>query len=392
MNKNWIKLVVLNNLKDVVRIFGNLFLSIYFFNINDGDLIEVLRYWLLYSASNLIYRYVICKFINTKNIIKLYRLSLFANLITVSILLILRENIINYIYIFALLQSFAISLYYATYENITCNINKNNSYKKYFSIDSLLSNLMSILAPLCLGALIETFSYIVAFGVLFIITIACFILSLFLNNENIQCHKLEISKYFKSIKNKKIYQKTILQNFFDGFNTWGPVGVLTTIIIYSQISNETIVGGINSMSNIIGVLFSLLCIKVINKSNFGKLIVPTTIIIFLLTIPISINFNIILVCIYIILNQIGIVITDINGNSLTYELIKEITEPKYQNDYLWNIQFIFDIGRIVGYSLVLLVSYYWYDYLKYLFIIFSFGFVIRSLIINNLMKQNKYEL
>lgn len=391
MNKNWIKLVVLNNLKDIIRIFGNLFLSIYFFNITNGNLIEVLKYWLLYSASNLVYRYVICKFINTNNVIKLYRVSLFANLITVSILLVLRENIINYIYIFALLQSFAISLYYATYENITCNINKNNSYKKYFSIDSLLSNLMSTLAPLCLGALIETFSYIVAFGVLLIITIGCFVLSLFLNNEKVQCQRIEIFKYLKSIKDKKIYRKTLLQNFFDGFNTWGPIGVLTTVIIYSQISNETIVGGINSMSNVVGVLVSLLCIKVINKRNFGKLIIPTTIIIFLLTIPISINFSVVVVCIYTILNQIGIVITDINGNSLTYELLNEITEPKYQNDYLWNIQFIFDIGRIVGYSLVLLVSYYCYDYLKYLFIIFSFGFVIRSLILNNLMKQSKIE-
>ncbi len=391
MDKNWIKLVVLNNLKDIIRIFGNLFLSIYFFNITNGNLIEVLKYWLLYSASNLVYRYVICKFINTNNVIKLYRVSLFANLITVSILLVLRENIINYIYIFALLQSFAISLYYATYENITCNINKNNSYKKYFSIDSLLSNLMSILAPLCLGTLIETFSYIVAFGVLLIITMGCFVLSLFLNNEKVQCQRIEVFKYLKSIKDKKIYRKTLLQNFFDGFNTWGPVGVLTTVIIYSQISNETIVGGINSMSNVVGVLVSLLCIKVINKRNFGKLIIPTTIIIFLLTIPISINFSVVVVCIYTILNQIGIVITDINGNSLTYELLNEITEPKYQNDYLWNIQFIFDIGRIVGYSLVLLVSYYCYDYLKYLFIIFSFGFVIRSLILNNLMKQSKIE-
>lgn len=391
MNKNWIKLVILNNLKDIIRIFGNLFLSIYFFNITNGNFIEVLKYWLLYSASNLIYRYVICKFINTRNVIRLYRVSLLANLITVSILLVLRENIVNYIYIFALLQSFAISLYYATYENITCNINKNNSYKKYFSIDSLLSNLMSILAPLCLGALIETFSYIVAFGVLLIITIGCFVLSFFLNNENVQCQKIEVSKYLKSIKNKKIYRQTLLQNFFDGFNTWGPIGVLTTVIIYSQISNETIVGGINSMSNIIGVLVSLLCIKVINKKNFGKLIIPTTIIIFLLTIPISTNFSVIVVCLYIILNQIGIVITDINGNSLTYELLTEITETKYQNDYLWNIQFIFDIGRIVGYGIVLLVSYYWYDYLKYLFILFSFGFVIRSLILNNLMKQSKIE-
>lgn len=391
MNMNSIKLVVLNNLKNIVEIFGNLFLSIYFFNITNGNLIEVLKYWLLYSASNLVYRYVICKFINTKNVIRLYRVSLFANLITVSILLVLRENIINYIYIFALLQSFAISLYYATYENITCNINKNNSYKKYFSIDSLLSNLMSILAPLCLGALIETFSYIVAFGVLLVITIGCFVFSLFLNNEKIQCQKIEISKYIKSIKNKKIYQKTILQNFFDGFNTGGPVGVLTTVIIYSQISNETIVGGINSVSNIIGVLISLLCIKVINKRNFGKLIIPTTIIIFLLTIPLSINFSLIVVCLYIILNQVGIVITDINGTSLTYELLTEITETKYPNDYLWNIQFIFDIGRIVGYGIALIVSYYWYDYLKYLFIIFSFGFVIRSLILNSLMKQTKID-
>ncbi len=187
MNHNWVKLVILNNLKDIVRIFGNLFLSIYFFNITDGNLIQVLKYWLIYSASNLIYRYVICKWISTNNILKWYRFSLFANLITVSILLILREKIIDYIYLFALLQSFAISLYYATYENITCHINKNNSFKKYFSIDSLLSNAMSIIAPLCLGVLIEKFSYAVAFVVLLFITIGCFVLSMFLNQETIEC-------------------------------------------------------------------------------------------------------------------------------------------------------------------------------------------------------------
>lgn len=389
MKENWVKLVILNNLKDIVRVFGNIFLSIYFFNATEGNLVEVLKYWLVYSASNLIYRYAICKFLNTNNIIKLYRLSLFANLITVSILLILRENIVNYIYIFALLQSFAISLYYATYENITCNINKNDNYKKYFSIDSLLANLISIVAPLCLGVLIETYSYIVAFGVLFIITIGCFIFSLFLNNEKIECEKIKVLEYFKSIKDKKIYRKTLVQNFFDGFNTWGPVGVLTTVVIYSQITNEAIVGGINSISNIIGVLFSILCIKIINKNNFGKLIIPTTIIIFLLTIPISIKFSLILVCTYVILNQIGVIITDINGNSLTYELKNNIIDEKYKNAYLWNIQFIFDIGRIVGYSLVLIIATYWYDYLKYLFIIFSLGFVIRSVVINNLMKFSK---
>ena len=42
MNKNWLKLVVLNNLKDIIRIFGNLFLSIYFFNITDGNLMAII--------------------------------------------------------------------------------------------------------------------------------------------------------------------------------------------------------------------------------------------------------------------------------------------------------------------------------------------------------------
>lgn len=390
MKTNWIKLIVLNNLKDIIRIFGNLFLSIYFFNITDGSLIEVIKYWLIYSSSNLIYRYIICKYIDSNNVIKLYRISLFANFITVTILLILKEQIINYIHIFALLQSFAISLYYATYENITCSINKNNSFKIYFSIDSLLSNLISIIAPLYLGILIEKFSYTMAFVVLLVITIGCFILSLFLNKEKVKCEKINISRYLKSIKNKEIYIKTLIQNFFDGFNTWGPVGVLTTVIIYSQISNEAIIGGINSVSNVMGVLASLFCIKIINKKNFKKIVIPITILIFIITIPISIKFSLLLVCFYIILNQISIVITDINGNSLTYELFNEITEERCQNDYLWNIQFIFDIGRIVGYSIVLIVAYYWYDYLKYLFILFSLGFVIRSVIINSLLKyKNK---
>ncbi len=30
MKKNWVKLVILNNLKNIIRVFGNIFLSIYF--------------------------------------------------------------------------------------------------------------------------------------------------------------------------------------------------------------------------------------------------------------------------------------------------------------------------------------------------------------------------
>lgn len=115
---------------------------------------------LVYSASNIIYRYVICKFVNTNSVIKLYRVSLFENLITVGILLVLKEKIVDYIYSFALLQALAISLYYATYENIICDINKSSNFKRYFAIDSLLSNLITIVAPLCLGILINTFSEI----------------------------------------------------------------------------------------------------------------------------------------------------------------------------------------------------------------------------------------
>ncbi len=299
----------------------------------------------------------------------------------------MKENIVNYIYLFALLYNFAISMYWTCYETIIFNINEKCNYKKFFVICRVAENLVYILAPLGLGLIIKETSFSTSFLIVLLITFIVFTMSLFLNKVEIEVNKINLKKYFNSLKNKKIYKKILFQNILDGFTTDGASEKLATVIIYSKLLDTFISGTISGVSNFIGILVAIFYMKFVNKKNFSKIVIPITFIILLLTIFVSFYSSIFFIILYIILNEIGVDTTDITGTSLTYECLNNITESKNNNDYLWTIQFFYDIGRIIAYGIVFIICRFIPEFTSVAFIIFGISFVLRSFIINNILKN-----
>lgn len=388
MNK-WKSLILTHSIKEVLILFNTLFLGIYFLKITNGSIITVATYYLIYYLSHIIWRYIVSKFVKPDRVIKIYRFSLFTNLMVSLTLLISKENIVNYIYLFALFYAFSQCLYWTSYEIIIYDINNKENFNKYFTYDSVLYNITALIFPTLFGSIIENYSYYTVFIILFVITIISFVLSFTIQNISINCNPIRIKKSIKSIKDKKLFRLLGFQSICDGLTNGGVIQLLSTLILYNNISSEGNIGFLSSIISLICIFIAIIAQKKINYTNYPKIVLPVVFLIFLVTIPISLKATTILIIIYQLLIAIGDVLTNIEGNAIVFKGFKHITIPDYKVDYFWFIELVLSIGRAIGLVIIIIFANIFHNInsLIVLFIFFSGFFVVRAFVIIKLHKH-----
>ena len=130
------KIVFTHSINSIVSKFTSLFLAIYFLKITDGNFISVVLYYTLKYSLNAIFSFLSLKFLNKNNVLKFYRIGLFSNGFCLFVLLLLGNNVKDYIYLFAVLDCATSLLYWF------CIILKMiHNLKRYFHITAWLQAL-----------------------------------------------------------------------------------------------------------------------------------------------------------------------------------------------------------------------------------------------------------
>lgn len=346
MNR-WKNLILTHSTKEILILFNSIFLGIYFLKITQGNITTVAIYYLIYYLSHILWRYIVSKFIKSNRVIKIYRFSLFCNLLISLTLLISKENILNYIYLFATVYAFSQCLYWTSYETIINDANNNDNFNKYFTYDSVLSNITYIIFPTIFGNIIENYSYSLVFIILFIITIISLAISFTIKDISIDCNPIKLRDFKKNIKNKKLLKQMTLQSICDGLTNGGVIQLLSTLILYNNVSSESFIGNLSSIIGILCILIAIIAEKKINYNNYPKVVLPIMFLIFIITIPISLNASVLLIVIYKFLIDIGDILTNIEGNALTFLSFDKIADSEFKVDYLWYIELILNIGRAI---------------------------------------------
>lgn len=112
------KIVFTHSINSIVSKFTSLFLAIYFLKITDGNFISVVLYYTLKYSLNAIFSFLSLKFLNKNNVLKFYRIGLFSNGFCLFVLLLLGNNVKDYIYLFAVLDCATSLLYWSAYKHI----------------------------------------------------------------------------------------------------------------------------------------------------------------------------------------------------------------------------------------------------------------------------------
>ncbi len=358
-NRKYIALIAF--FRKFIRVFFNLFFNIYILKIVNNDLNFIIKYNLFGVVVEFIICYIILKFINSKNAKKIYKMSFPLLILSILALLIFKENIIKYIYLFKTLERLVEVSYSMPFELIIIGSNNDKTMSNFIANVNILSGIATILTPVFSGFIIQKFSYYMLFIILIIETAIIIAISFKIKDFTVNDKKLELKKFWGLAKEKKHLQNIYKCMFYRRISTQGIITELLPIILFLRLGTELNLGTYNSIFAVISIA-ALQILKIINKKNIRKSFYPyLAIIIFVSSLLVVYNTSFITLLIYyILMNSFGTIIES-ESCSVVYSAIKSDKLEEYKKEHILTYNIYMVIGQIISYILVYILYKYFYD-------------------------------
>ncbi len=358
-------IAIISFFRNFIRIFFTLFFNIYILKIVNNDLSFIIKYSLFGVIAEIIICYIVLKFINSKNAKIIYKMSFPLLILNILALMVFKEKIVNYIFIFKILERLTEVCYSAPYELIVIgSSNKkdiSNNMSNFIANINILSGIATILTPIFSGFIIQKFSYYMLFIILIIEATIIIIISFKIKDFTVNDKELQLSKFWKIAKTKNHLQDIYKCMFYRRISSKGAITELLPIILFLRLGTELDLGTYNSIFAIISII-SLQILKIINSKNvkkgFYKYLAIT---IFISSILVVYNSSFITLLIYyILMNSFGTII-ETESCSMVYEIIKTENLIQYKKEHIFIFNIYMAIGQIISYSLVYILYNHYYD-------------------------------
>lgn len=261
-NRKYIAVIAF--LRKFMTVFSSLFFNIYILKIVNNDINFILKYTVYSVVLGFILEYILLKIVNSKNASLIYRMSFILSVVSIFSLIIFKEGIVNYIFLFKTLDTMKSVFYAVPYELIIMGSNSNKRMSSYLANLNILENVTVILAPIFSGFIIERFSYNVLFIILAIETLLIILISLKIKNFTVEDNRMNLKEYWKIMKDKKHLKDVYKCMFFRRISAQGAITELLPIVLFLRLGTEFSFGSYNAMFAVISII-SLQILKIINK-------------------------------------------------------------------------------------------------------------------------------
>lgn len=358
-NRKYIAIIAF--LRKFLNVFFSLFFNIYILKIVNNDMNFILKYTIYSVFLSVILEYILLKIINSKNAGIIYRSSFVLSAISIFLLIIFKENIVKYIYLFKTLDTMKSLFYAVPYELIIIGSNTNKSMSSYLANLNILENITAILTPMFSGFIIEKFSYNVLFITLGLETLLIIAISMKIKDFTVQDSKMKIKEFWKIAK-EKIHLKDIYKcMFFRRISSQGAMTELLPIVLFLRLGTEMSFGSYNTLFAVISII-SLQILKIINSKKVNKKFYPyMAIIIFVSSLLVVFNSSFVTLLIYyILMNSFGTIIES-ESCSAIYSSIKVDNLEQYRKEHMMVFNIYMFVGQVISYSLVYFLYNYFYN-------------------------------
>lgn len=358
LQKEQKKLLNAHNLRLILSIFKSTFLGLYFYQMLEENIVKLAIYNIIYVTFNLVFFYIIYKKINNKNINIIYRLSFLFMSLIFAILLFLKENIYNYVYIIAILEAFTTAIYWSTYQLYIYNVSKEfEDMKNYMTMQIISKYTINTIFVLFFGSMITFVSYTQVFLILIIIGILSIIVSMYVKNIQYEKNIFELKPFIKNIKRDKRFYKIYISDFLEGLSyNDGALDIVLKLIIFIEVIREFEFSIWTTIFSIITIITTILINKKYNKDNFSRAMLISAIILNISAIPMIATNQFTFIIIYNIVYAIVFPFIETLSESYSMDIINKNKMQEYKQEHLFIREFGVTIGRILSFSILILIS------------------------------------
>lgn len=391
ISKNTNLLLVINTIRKIIDIFLGPFLTAYLFK-GAVENIKIISIYNIFSyIAIVVITLIIGRILKNKYEMQIFRIGMISKFIQLVILIILGYNVVNYIWILAIIMGFSMETWSFPLNLFSSKLVSNDEKKNFVVYKTILNNLVKVLIPFLLGSIISIKSFETTTIIILILSFVQILLSFKMefkvenNNEN---KKLDIAKEVNHIKNNKKLQRFYMMKFFKGMSYEGALDTAVTLLIIMSFNSDFSLGVITSIISLLAMLSSYAYKRIKNQEKMKLLIILSFIIILMSSIMLV-----------FITNQYSIF-----GYNLIFTFFlqfimvaEEVQTLKFTNSDVINdsnrvetyvlLEMFLNVGRIISYSLLFIVGIYNNLYLLEILIIFLVISIGAETI--NLVKFNK---
>ena len=361
IGKNAILLIINDMFYSLISVFVETFLVAYFLKItNESIRIISIYYIIIYflrSFGNVLMGKIIKKYsLNAK---KIMCVGIIMRAMFILFIAMMADKIAaNFIWI-AILYAIAESFYWCAHELIY-ELTNNYNRKNYITNNRILIKVIKIVSPIILGASIELYSFSKIAIYVFVLTIIQIIISLLINTniKDNEQNKYSYKSFLKCIKENKLKK---IRRYSLSSIAYGIVesSIKTLIVIITVMTFKTSfsLGALTTIFNIFSMLSLMLYNKFYNAKKAKFVLGLCATIVVLSVFGLLININKTNLIIYNFCYTITFAIFDAVYNTRKGDLVKECGLEKYREEYIGYTLIYLCMGRIIGYILMLIVSF-----------------------------------
>ncbi len=373
LSKNYKVLFLLRLLKSILTNFVDVFLVLYFISVSNNNILPLGIYKLVAMTTVWIVIFLVRNICKSKNRVWLMRIGMVIYFLYFLTIILLKEQVVNYIYIIGLLYGLEEGFYYSVYNTIESDGIENENREKYLGMYNGLKNIISTIFPLFFGSLIQSSGFINTITLVLVIVVLQIILSIVLDDNNIPKGNKTNLKEFKEAMKEHPELKSVIGNQICYGLTYseGALSYVITIYIIKIFSESISLGIFTSIFSFISVIIGFLFVKVIKPKYYIKLLCLTLPITVILLCVMLLNCNFLTVVLYNLFQTVSKLLSDlINERNIVNFSNIEAIKKEYKVEYFFTGETALFIGRVVSNALFILMAFLNANFIMAIFVLF----------------------
>lgn len=378
--KNKKTLAALSLLRKIFEIFSSLFLSIYLFQLVQGDF----NFLLLYAAFNAIVgciiNFLLMKVMRPDNANFIFRSSIACEIVGILMLLIMRENLLSVIWLFALVQRFAKNAHYVVYEVTLIRSTKTQSLSSYVAGINILGGMITLIAPLVMGYTITNFSWHVVFILMLIDAIASAVIATKVDFSVIDNDFHPVKFWKKAFKNKTMRNAYFIFYLKRLSGSDGVLEYLLPVVLFLALGTEFSIGNYDSLFSVVYIIM-LEIVRVLNKKGMAKkFYVPLALLMLISAANMVADFSTFSILLFYFTMKTGGALIALEGSSMIYTVINKEKLSNYtrEHHFTWNL--FLSLGNLTGIAIAYIIynNFYSQEVFASVILVLMIFFVIQA--------------
>lgn len=352
-------IIAINAIKKVMILFLGPFLTAYFIKKSQESIIDLSIYYIFSYILLGVGSFIVASIIKNKFRVGMFRVGVIFNFIYIMAIIILKEKIVDYLWLISILYGVSSSIYWFSYNLFVINKIDNERRTEYTVKSKIISSIIGVLCPIVLGSIITVTNYELTAIIILIISIIQIILSFMLSPDN----KTNLSKFnarqtFDKLKSDKQIRRTSIVEFFIGMNVSdGALEILMTILILDSFKTDMNLGIITSITTVLSMICVHLYGKIYKKRDDKSLVIASSILPVIAVFILLIWRNNITIIIY---NICYVIFTSLLALTREIRLFNisdsYIVDKNNQCEFFALREGILNMGRVIGYTMLLLAG------------------------------------